>query len=435
MNGTTLQLTLTPRDPLVARDGRPFGAGLRMKSLDWIYPSVLAGSLRTLLGNRAGGFDIHDRTRYDALVNELKALSIAGPFPHDRQQLYLPYPLDVEVCRNDHDGLEAHGIRPMDVGKFGAGAGCDLPPGLQPAVLSPGAKEGFKPERRPAFMRADLLATWLLNAQGSGFLASGSADWPAGFLNSPEKDVRTHVQMDYESGAGKTEGGLFQSVGLDVRRIPSPANSVPYGMNGSEMTLSVRVTASGAGCEWLRHLDELGPLGGERRLVRWQLAEGKSDAWKCPPKIQAWLEGKAGADRSRLRMLLATPAIFRDGWKPGWLNCTSTAAGQKEILGQIPGTDVVVRLVSACVDRWRPISGWGYEPVRDRDSDGKEKLRFGPKAVRRLTPAGSVYFFHVESGDLSRLLERWLDSVCDDEQDRRDGFGLAVWGSWQEHER
>ena len=43
-------ITLDPHDPVIARDSRPFGAGIRMKSLDWLYPSVLAGSIRTAIG-------------------------------------------------------------------------------------------------------------------------------------------------------------------------------------------------------------------------------------------------------------------------------------------------------------------------------------------------------------------------------------------------
>jgi CRISPR-associated protein Cmr3 len=49
-------------------------------------------------------------------------------------------------------------------------------------------------------------------------------------------------------------------------------------------------------------------------------------------------------------------------------------------------------------------------------------------------PAGSIYFFEVRQGDGAALADRWLQSVCDDEQDRRDGFGLAVWGTWNPKE-
>lgn len=45
-------LKITSHDPIIARDGRPFGLGIRMKSLDWPYPSVLAGSVRTMLADR-----------------------------------------------------------------------------------------------------------------------------------------------------------------------------------------------------------------------------------------------------------------------------------------------------------------------------------------------------------------------------------------------
>jgi CRISPR-associated protein Cmr3 len=79
-----------------------------------------------------------------------------------------------------------------------------------------------------------------------------------------------------------------------------------------------------------------------------------------------------------------------------------------------------LKLVSACTDRWKPISGWSLE-----------KVSRGPKAIRRLVPAGSVYFFEVLSGDAGDLAKNlWLRSVSDEDQDRRDGFGLAVWGLW-----
>ena len=42
-------LRLTARDPIIARDGRSFGAGQgnRMHGLAWPLPSVVAGSFRT----------------------------------------------------------------------------------------------------------------------------------------------------------------------------------------------------------------------------------------------------------------------------------------------------------------------------------------------------------------------------------------------------
>ena len=78
-----------------------------------------------------------------------------------------------------------------------------------------------------------------------------------------------------------------------------------------------------------------------------------------------------------------------------------------------------LKLVSACMGRWKPISGWSLE----------EK---GAKPIRRLVPAGSVYFFELEGDEDASIVAKnlWLKSVCDDEQDRKDGFGLALWGIW-----
>jgi CRISPR-associated protein Cmr3 len=87
--------------------------------------------------------------------------------------------------------------------------------------------------------------------------------------------------------------------------------------------------------------------------------------------------------------------------------------------------DLKLKLISACIDRWKPISGWSLE-----------KGSRGPKEIRRLVPAGSVYFFEVLSGKAEDLVKSlWLRSVCDKDQDRRDGFGLAVWGLWDYADR
>jgi CRISPR-associated protein Cmr3 len=110
-----------------------------------------------------------------------------------------------------------------------------------------------------------------------------------------------------------------------------------------------------------------------------------------------------------VRMVLATPALFEGGWRPGWLD-------KFEQMNLPAGVGAVrPKLVAAAVGRREPVSGWSLREKR-------------PKAVRWMVPAGSVYFFEVEEGDPSRLLESWLRPVSDHQQDRKDGFGLALWG-------
>jgi CRISPR-associated protein Cmr3 len=52
-----------------------------------------------------------------------------------------------------------------------------------------------------------------------------------------------------------------------------------------------------------------------------------------------------------------------------------------------------------------------------------------------MAPAGSVYFFETLDGDPVDLIPNaWLRPVSDDPKDKRDGYGLALWGIWSPKE-
>ena len=88
---TVVFLSIEPHDPIIARDGRPFNAGNRMKGLDWPYPSVLAGSLRTMLGKmKDGNFD-------KDTISALKSIIVSGPLPLCQGKIYIPAPKDLLV--------------------------------------------------------------------------------------------------------------------------------------------------------------------------------------------------------------------------------------------------------------------------------------------------------------------------------------------------
>jgi len=387
--------TVTARDPIIARDSRPFGRGqgFRMRSLDWPYPSVLAGSLRTLLGKAHGGsFDA-------AMVKDLKSLAVAGPVPFLSNELYFPKPFDA-VGRPNGESIQVHSLRPM---RCAGGEGCDLPAGLQPVMLSPELVEDFKPAGLPDFWSATKMAQWLTDSRGASFpmlpnLSSSKPSWEAGFLGSPAKDERTHVSISSDKGVAE-DGELFSTVGLDLWHKPL----------GVSVEIGLRVTANTA----VPIFGGLHPFGGERRLAFWRDLGDVAPLWECPERLRQQL-----ASSAHIRLVLATPAFFAHGWKPRWLS-----SGPDGMQGSPPGTSVKLRLTAAAVDRWRPISGWSLE-----------EGQVGIKPLRRLAPAGSVYFFEVLDGDRATLArDGWLQPISDDEQDRRDGFGLALWGIWEPH--
>ncbi|MBY0230790.1 MAG: type III-B CRISPR module-associated protein Cmr3 [Gemmataceae bacterium] len=353
-------LTITPRDPLVARDGRPFGEGQgrRMRSTGWLTPSVAAGSFRTAYAKACGKGDFKPETQ-EALLG----IPFAGVFPMAEGELLLPAPFDC-VWR-EREPLPA---LPQGMGE----GGCDLPDGHLPVMLPEGE---FKPEAGPAFWPSSQYAAWLVG---------GTVD-PAHRLmaKAAEADLRDHVRIDAETGTAK-DGHLFTTAGI-------AAGSLPRFLGGGriETTLSARVRE----LPWGESLEMWHPLGGERRLVHWRMhADGA--AWQCPPRVK-----EALGDTERIRLTFASPAIFEEGWRP-----------PREIHG------VELTLVGACIPRWRAVSGWSY----------KEQ---GPKAIRRVVPAGGTYFFKAEKGAGARLAEKWLEPVG---EEGSDGFGLALWGTWEE---
>jgi len=395
----TTMLDITCRDPIVARDGRPFGdrQGNRMRSLDWPLPSVLAGSLRTALGKSAGRiFSPQD-------AQELLQVEVAGPFPRVNAQLFLPAPEDCIV----HPKREPLRATPWSQEK----GGCDWPAaGLRPVGLTQTqASEDFKPAEAPAWWPLDRYAAWLTGEDIA---------FDEQFLGPAEKEERTHVKIDPSAGAAE-ESQLFTTAALALSHLPRyrpggeadrsrAANGAWRQREVAPITLTARIRAGSWCGEAAAKFDALHPLGGERRLVHWRVS-ADADTWTCPQKIRDAL-----AKAERVRMVLATPAIFRQGWKPGWLD--------EALVGSPPGANVAMRLVGVSIQRWKAVSGWSLAEL-----PGQPR---GPKPVKRMVPAGGVYFFEIIGGSAADLADLWLEPVSDDEQDRRDGFGLAAWGIW-----
>ncbi len=369
-------LSISPRDPLIARDGRPFGIsqGARMTSLPWPYPSTLAGTLRTIIGKLEG------QNFPEETVAELKQVEVSGPLACAQDSLYFAAPRDAVLRGGNQPRVFA--ARPANLGE---GDGCWLPDeAMKPVCLPSGLEGDFKPTALPGFWGGSKMAEWLLSPSGVGFHPPASGEC----FGAPEVEYRTHVQIDRNTGAARDEM-LFQTAGLAF----PPGLGLSARLNIGDRLGTILVDA----------LPLLHPFGGERRLVHWK--EAQDSPWACPQDIKDTVAGS-----ERIRMILATPAIFTDGWLPGWLRG-----------GNLPSAKASVKLVGAIVDRWKPISGWSLE-----------RGRRGQKPGRRLVPAGSVFFFIKTNSEPLDLDTLWLRSVSDRVEDQREGFGLALWGVWSE---
>lgn len=373
-------LHIQPHDPLISRDSRPFQSGGRVKSLNWIYPGVTTGSIRTLLGKSREG----TQSFTPEIIEELLALEFTGPFPVSDEKLYLPVPQDVVLYEDKKGQRQQMVLKPAALPE---GCGANLPDEkLWPLNIT----QDIKAIPNPAFWSFDLLSRWLLSDPQTIVLSESNAETLEPFL----QEERMHVEINPMSSTAE-EGRLFSTTGLVFPDL--------NGEGLSSLGIALKLRGQIPQIQELESNGLFHPIGGERRLSH--IRATKQDLWKTPANAREKLSACKG-----LRMYLASPALFNKGWLPDWLDSST-------LEGCLPGTNLNVRLRSACLTRWQAVSGWS---LKDR----------GPKPLRRMVPAGSIYFFECLSGDSSQLADHWFQSVSDIEQDRRDGFGTALWGTW-----
>ncbi|MCS6912328.1 MAG: type III-B CRISPR module-associated Cmr3 family protein [Myxococcales bacterium] len=360
---------IEPRDTLVVRDGRPIRERGAMRSVDFPWPSTVAGLVRTrLLSDPATG-------RFTGTPHEARRIPVAGPLlarlgPNGQgEELLVPAPRDClwQAPEGEREVLVRHRLVPAATPE--PGVQTDLPSGLQ--LVRPLQDPGTgKASQGPAFWTWSELEHWLCEPEPQRRYPA-----PGGRLSFGHpglvRERRVHVAIAAESQTA-AEGQLYSVEGLRFAD-----RQERYGL-------------------WFRCDDPrlqpgTVPCGGERRLSWLRRA-----ALPAPPPPQGLRPERT------MRVVLLTPALFAQGALPQ--GC------------QIAGA----RVVAVCVPRPEPISGWDLE-------------RRGPKRTRWMVPAGSVYFVDVEGFMSGESWQQWLHAVwmqciSDAEQDRLDGFGLCVVG-------
>lgn len=361
--------------PLVFRSGKPFGAQAGADGAAFPPPSSLAGLLRTLSADQSG----------ETFTDQLKAIATAGPLLAWRDRggkltPLLPRPADALYLRDEDDLVQ---VLRLALGPLPAGCGCDLDERLLPVQMERPLRG--KPVAGPQYWPLDALESWLAgeNLTFAKLQESG--------LSTLQAEERTHVALD-DTTLASDAGRLFQTGGIDLAPL-----RVDAGWAERDLVFLARTE---------RLLDPtLATFGGERRLSRLRPAGG----WPCPA---ANLEEQIGS-AAGLKLTLTTPAIFKAGHLPGWLDATS-------LTGSPPSCpDLKLRLRAAAVERWLPLSGWDLKENKAR-------------AMRKAVAAGSVYWFEIQEEAPAGFLDKfWLTPISDHPQDRLDGFGLAIPAPWQ----
>ncbi len=154
---------IEPRDPLIVRDGRPFGPdpGARATTLLFPFPSTVAGGLRGVAG-RAEGQQF--RIELSEIVRE--HVHVCGPLLVEVNddgivEWYAPAPADATIHELTSSNEDQGALLRLVPLALSAGVCTNLPNNLLP-VGQPGTPDKRKPHpRAPQFWRWDAFEQWL----------------------------------------------------------------------------------------------------------------------------------------------------------------------------------------------------------------------------------------------------------------------------------
>jgi CRISPR-associated protein Cmr3 len=398
---------IEPLDPLIARDGKPAAVG-HFRTVSFPYPSMIAGAVRTRIGCENGAFTIPRAS----LPELLKKVLVRGPVLTELDaegkvlQWLAPAPRDAAILRDPDVPEERPIVRRLSPRPLSAEEGMDSlrEHSLRPVAFAGAETYGKPPKKVPAFWNWKDFEAWLTAPADRPGIDLGALG-----IESLPVETRAHLALQPGERVG-IDGMLFQTSGL--RFLQGQEQDGRPSLAPRRFALSLWAQGATVAGRPLALRQQIAPLGGERRLARWSPASAE---W---PRMPEAVREKIVSTR-RARLILLTPAIFEGGALPGW------NGGPWPLDGSVKAT---VR--AACVSRPEVVSGWDLAA-----DNGTDKPKGRPKRTRRLAPGGSVYFIELDGtpDDLRRWCDQtWLACVSDVEQDRRDGFGLAVLGTWEE---
>jgi CRISPR-associated protein Cmr3 len=433
-------LELEPLDTVFFRDARPMqaGAGSGGHGASWPLPTVVHEALRTALLRRSGrlpksrserGHHRPNRSRQRWIATrDFESLRVLGPLPLRDGVLYLPRPADV-VPRGEKQVVVMAPLAASAGRSSPAVAGVDLcRDGKHPG-------HGASPEGPGRWLRGvaavvepskDQAGAWVSLADFLRLIRSGpgeTVELPA-VEDLWDTEFRIGIEVDPETRTA-AEGKFYTAEHLRLRegvRLWLAAELSPVADRREAETARLQELAGAALT-----------LGGESRQCR--VRASRAELAVEPPPLPA--EGPWG-----IRWVLATPAVFEGGWRPGWV-CAET--GAVCLVAEVPrepgesrldwrlrirkSEPVRARLVAVCSGK--PIAFSGWEVLAAKDGADESAKNPGPKPTRLAVPAGSVYYFEAESRQEAEALVRVLHGRTRSDRFGEKGMGLGFCGTWK----
>ncbi|TWI62865.1 CRISPR-associated protein Cmr3 [Desulfobotulus alkaliphilus] len=404
---------LSSKELLILRDGRPFGdaGSFGGTGLAWPLPQTLAGMCRTALVLAGPEDAFENKENLDALLDvsmeKILPCLIEEGRTIEEAEILLPFPADL-LCLEEDDGKKKKiCLYPLTYSSHAETEGTDW---NDPDWLYPGLSSKGKPQTPPGFLRKKLAQDYLA---GSIEVKGRDLDKDTETIDGPVKDIRIHVALDPATRAAD-EGRLYGESGIYLKAVKARKESgkttdekaLPGKMPRPEPIGDMGISFSLKGLKPEEKVPGVLYLGGERKRV---------DLF--PVKQETFPEPHAVCENQKfLKLILITHGDF-GGWAPEWLakqTETGAFAWVKE-----PRSGIEIRLRSAVVTGWEPVSGW----------DLKEKK---PKAFRKLVRPGAVYLVELKtpSESLSLAQALWGQSLClPESRGEKDGYGQVLVGA------
>lgn len=413
--GTTCVLAF--RDGYTVKDPRGFNmaGGVVGRGLRWPLPPTTAGAVRTSVGTALGWLAPGVCADWPRLLTEV---GVAGPlavvrthsptpgawravFPCPRDLVALPQ--DPQTPKPEAKDLRLRWLAPVPPPGGGAEGevcgswGTDAKSAATEALWRPCLREKAKPLDLPSWWKEDEALAWLLDPRG--FEQRCRSPAPV-WCPDARQNTRQDMHLAIEPKRGTASPSLLY--GLETQETFWRHDG---GMDELGVWLRILHHQHSPLSTWCR-------LGGESRWAT--IATASPDPFGFPKERYASYIGEHHP--TRIRLLLMTPAVFKDGWLPD----SFKLATDRLFHGSLHGlSHVDFSLRAAFVPRAGAVSGWDFQ-------------KRAPKSSRLFVPVGAVYYLEASRAlELEDLEALWLTTLQGvDTQDARDGFGLVVPGLW-----
>lgn len=364
-----MKLRIDALDTLFFRDGKPFTGGEEAwaNMLFPPLPSVLYGALHSAF--------LAEQIRTWKKKTTEKILNIKAIALESDGSLLFPIPLDCVKPKGDNENLASV----LHVADAPQNSNCLI------RYINQSTNDNLVLETiEHGFLKSDALSQYLCGQQ-EALLYKMLSDFMV---------IEPKVGIKRMNDTHASEEGMLYRV--EMRRL-QPKMEL---QQDSSPILSLFV-------QYIAKYDDVRlPNRGILRLG----GEGKAAAYELS---NASLPPKPTLTGNRFKLYFATPAIFKQGWRPSWLKQVNenTFQGRYEQLE--------LRLVTAIIGKPLFVGGFDMEQRR-------------PKPMRKAVPAGSIYVFEIPEGKgtIQEAIDTFHGTTIS-EYDSQQGFGLTFVGGAQ----